>query len=207
MPTIIRNGLYFDGTGAKGRKADVIIENGKIAAIHGKAPSIEGAKEIDATGKWVTPGFIDIHTHYDAEIEVMPGLEESVRHGTTTVVMGNCSISAALGKDEDIVDLFCRVENMPAQVLTEWIKDKITWNNLAEYYEHLESLAIGPNVASFVGHSNIRIAAMGVERSFKVSKASKAEQTKMNNYLEEAMEAGYLGMSIDMLPFHRWGGD
>ncbi len=206
MPTIIRNGLYFDGTGAKGRKADVIIENGKIAAIHGKAPSIEGAKEIDATGKWVTPGFIDIHTHYDAEIEVMPGLEESVRHGTTTVVMGNCSISAALGKDEDIVDLFCRVENMPAQVLTEWIKDKITWNNLAEYYEHLESLAIGPNVASFVGHSNIRIAAMGVERSFKVSKASKAEQTKMNNYLEEAMEAGYLGMSIDMLPFHRWGG-
>jgi len=206
MTTIIRNGLFFDGTGAKGKKADVVIQNGKVAAVHDQAPKIEGAKEIDATGKWVTPGFIDIHTHYDAEIEVMPGLEESLRHGTTTVVMGNCSISAALGKDEDIVDLFCRVENMPAQVLTEWIKDKITWKSLAGYYEHLDSLPMGPNVASFIGHSNIRIAAMGVERSFKSPNATKAEQNKMNNYLTEAMEAGYLGLSIDMLPFHRWGG-
>jgi len=206
MTTIIRNGLFFDGTGTKGKKADVILQGGKVTAVHDKAPNIEGAKEIDASGKWVTPGFIDIHTHYDAEIEVMPGLEESLRHGTTTVVMGNCSISAAIGKDEDIVDLFCRVENMPAQVLTEWIKDKITWKNLGEYYEHLDSLAMGPNVASFVGHSNIRIASMGVERSFKQPKASEAEKKKMDNYLEEAMEAGYLGMSIDMLPFHRWGG-
>ena len=206
MTTIIRNGLFFDGTGAKGQQKDLIIKAGKVEAIQDKAPTIEGATEIDATGKWVTPGFVDIHTHYDAEIEVMPGLEESLRHGTTTVVMGNCSISAALGKDEDIVDLFCRVENMPAQVLTEWIKDKITWNNLSEYYEHLETLAIGPNVASFVGHSNLRIAAMGVERSFKEPNASESEKEKMDNYLREAMEAGYLGMSIDMLPFHRWGG-
>lgn len=204
--TIIRNGLFFDGSGNKGKKVDLVIQNGKVSAVHDKAPTIEGAKEIDATGKWVTPGFIDIHTHYDAEIEVMPGLEESLRHGTTTVVMGNCSISAALGKDEDIVDLFCRVENMPAQVLTEWIKDRITWKNLGEYYEHLESLPMGPNVASFVGHSNIRIAAMGVERSFKAPLANEREKKKMDNYLQEAMEAGYLGMSIDMLPFHRWGG-
>ncbi len=204
--TIIRNGLFFDGTDQKGKKADLVIQGGKVAAVHDRAPFVEGAQEIDATGKWVTPGFIDIHTHYDAEIEVLPGLEESLRHGTTTVVMGNCSISAAMGKDEDIVDLFCRVENMPAQVLTEWIKDKITWKNLVEYYEHLESLPMGPNVASFVGHSNIRIAAMGLERSFKIPKASEAEKVKMDNYLQEAMEAGYLGMSIDMLPFHRWGG-
>lgn len=204
--TLIKNGLFFDGSGQKGEQKDVLIENGKVAAVYDKADHVEGAKEIDASGKWVTPGFIDIHTHYDAEIEVMPGLEESLRHGTTTVVMGNCSISAALGKDEDIVDLFCRVENMPAQVLTDWIKDRISWKNLGEYYEHLDSLAMGPNVASFVGHSNIRIAAMGLERSFKEPKATKAEKKKMDNYLQEAMEAGYLGMSIDMLPFHRWGG-
>ena len=113
MTTIIRNGLFFDGTGAKGKKADIIIQNGKVAAIYDKAPTIEGAREIDATNKWVTPGFIDIHTHYDAEIEVMPGLEESLRHGTTTIVMGNCSISAALGKDEDIVDLFLDALGFP----------------------------------------------------------------------------------------------
>ena len=204
--TIIRNGTFFDGSGRKGKKADIILKDGKVDSVLDLAPPIEGAKEIDAAGKWVTPGFLDIHTHYDAEIEVMPGLEESLRHGTTTVVMGNCSISAAIGKDEDIVDLFCRVENMPAQVLTEWIKDKITWKNLAEYYEHLDSLPMGPNVASFIGHSNIRIAAMGLDRSLRTPKATKEEQASMNSYLSEAMEAGYLGMSIDMLPFHRWGG-
>ena len=204
--TIVRNGLYFDGTGAKGIKADVVIKRGKVVAIHEQAPIIEGAKEIDAQGKWVTPGFIDIHTHYDAEIEVMPGLEESLRHGTTTVVMGNCSISTALGKDKDIVDLFCRVENIPAQVLSQWIIDKISWNSLTEYYDHLDGLAIGPNVASFIGHSNIRLATMGVERSFTAKKATKSELSAMKKHLNEAMEAGYLGMSIDMLPFHRWGG-
>lgn len=204
--TVIRNGLFFDGNDKKAEQKDLLIKDGKVEAIYDKAPTLEHAKEINATNKWVTPGFVDIHTHYDAEIEVMPGLEESIRHGTTTVVMGNCSISAALGKDEDIVDLFCRVENIPAQVLTEWIKDKITWKSLAEYYEHLESLALGPNVASFIGHSNIRIASMGLDRSFTSRDTTKEESNKMDRYLTEAMEAGYLGMSIDMLPFHRWGG-
>ena len=206
MITVIRNGTYYDGTGAQGVKKDVVIKEGRVDGIYESAPTIDGAKEIDARGRWVTPGFLDIHTHYDAEIEVMPGLEESIRHGTTTVVMGNCSISAALGRDEDIVDLFCRVENIPAQVLTDWIKDRITWKSLAEYYEHLQSVPMGPNVASFVGHSNIRIAAMGVDRSFKVRQATQEENSKMDNFLQEAIEAGYLGMSIDMLPFHRWGG-
>ena len=206
MITVIKNGLLFDGSNEKAQKKDLVIKNGKVDTITEVAPKIENANVIDASNKWVTPGFVDIHTHYDAEVEVMPGLEESIRHGTTTVVMGNCSISAALGKDEDIVDLFCRVENIPAQVLTEWIKDKITWKNLAEYYEHLESLPLGPNVASFIGHSNIRIASMGLDRSFKERNATKDEYKKMDRYLTEAMEAGYLGMSIDMLPFHRWGG-
>ncbi|MFN8237017.1 MAG: hypothetical protein U0T77_02515, partial [Chitinophagales bacterium] len=76
--TIIRNGLYFDGTGAKGQQKDVVIKDHKIDAVLDKAPSIEGAKEIDATGHWITPGLLDIHAHYDAELEVMPALEESV---------------------------------------------------------------------------------------------------------------------------------
>src|SRR5690606_29177469 len=98
----IRNGLVFDGTGAAPRRADVAIRDGRVTEI---TSTLEGSglREIDATGKWVTPGFLDIHTHYDAEIEAMPGLEESVRHGVTTCVMGNCSLSLALGGEQDLL--------------------------------------------------------------------------------------------------------
>lgn len=204
--TIIRNGIYFDGTGAKGVKRDIVIKNNKIDAVLEQAPSIEGAKEIEADGHWVCPGFIDIHAHYDAEVEVLPSLDESVRHGVTTVIIGNCSLSAALGKDTEIVDLFARVENIPAKVLGKWIIGNVKWNNVREYYEHLDSLPIGPNVASFIGHSNIRISTMGLDRAFMNPQANNDELAKMEGIVKESMEAGYLGMSVDMLPFHRWAG-
>ncbi|MCB9034080.1 MAG: amidohydrolase family protein [Chitinophagales bacterium] len=204
--TIIRNGLYFDGLGNSPQKKDVVIKNNIIDAVVDTAPTIDGAKEIDATGHWITPGFIDLHAHYDAEIEVMPSLDESLRHGVTTVIIGNCSLSAALGKDEDIVDLFARVENIPAKVLSDWIIGNVKWKNVREYYEHVDTLPLGCNVASFIGHSNIRIEAMGIERSFMEKNATKAEIDRMKGILNEAMQAGYLGMSVDMLPFHRWEG-
>ncbi|MCO5249081.1 MAG: amidohydrolase family protein [Chitinophagales bacterium] len=204
--TIIRNGLYFDGLGNKGLKKDVVIQDGLIQDVLDNAPTIKGAKEIDATNKWVTPGFIDIHTHYDAELEVMPALDESLRHGVTTVIIGNCSLSAAIGKDEDIVDLFCRVENMPAKVLGEWLIGNIKWNSPKEYYGHLETVPVGPNIASFIGHSNVRIAAMGLKRSFTEKKATTEEIQKMQEIVDDAMQAGFLGVSVDMLPFHRWAG-
>ena len=204
--TIIKNGIYYDGLGNPGVKKDVIIKDNLIDAVVDRAPAIEGAKEIDASGKWVCPGFVDIHTHYDAELEVMPALEESVRHGVTTVIMGNCSLSAAIGKDKDIVDLFCRVENMPAKALSDWLIGNIKWSNPRDYYEHLDTVPMGPNVASFIGHSNLRIEAMGVERSFTAKKASKEEIARMQAVTEEAMQAGFLGLSVDMLPFHRWAG-
>jgi len=204
--TIIRNGIYYDGLGNKGVQKDVVIRGNVIDAVLDKAPSVEGAKEIDATGKWVCPGFLDIHAHYDAELEVLPALDESVRHGVTTVVIGNCSLSAAIGKDRDIVDLFCRVENIPAKVLSDWIIGNISWKTPREYYEHLDTLPAGPNIASFIGHSNIRIEAMGLDRSFTEKHATKQEIAKMQGIVEEAVQAGYLGMSVDMLPFHRWAG-
>lgn len=204
--TIIRNGLYFDGLGNKGVQKDIVIKNNIIDAIADKAPAIDGAKEVDATGNWVMPGFLDIHAHYDAEIEVMPALEESVRHGVTTVIIGNCSLSAALGKDTEIVDLFARVENIPAKVLSHWMLGNIKWNTVTEYYQHLETLPIGPNVATFLGHSNLRMHVMGLDRSFMQKDATEEELKKMEAIVEEAMNAGYLGISIDMLPFHRWAG-
>ncbi|MFN8284257.1 MAG: amidohydrolase family protein [Chitinophagales bacterium] len=204
--TIIRNGIYFDGLGNIGVQKDIIIKDNKIDAVLDKAPAIENAKEIDATNQWVMPGLLDIHAHYDAELEVLPGLEESVRHGVTTVVIGNCSLSAALGKDTEIVDLFARVENIPAKVLSKWMLGNMKWNNVREYYEHLDTVPIGPNIASFIGHSNIRMAVMGLDRSFMQKKASEEELQQMEKIVEEAMDAGYLGISIDMLPFHRWAG-
>ena len=204
--TIIRNGIYFDGLGNKGIKKDVIIKDNKIEAVVDKAPNIENAKEIDATDKWIMPGLLDIHAHYDAELEVLPALEESVRHGVTTVIIGNCSLSAALGKEEEIVDLFARVENIPAKVLSQWMIGNIKWKNVREYYEHLDTVPVGPNVASFLGHSNLRMHVMGLDRSFTQKNASEDELKKMETIVEEALDAGYLGVSIDMLPFHRWAG-
>jgi N-acyl-D-aspartate/D-glutamate deacylase len=196
----------FDGLGNAPKVADVGIKDGKVVTV---APNLPGqsAREIEAQGHWVMPGMLDIHTHYDAEIEVMPGLEESVRHGVTTIVMGNCSLSTALGSEEQLLDLFCRVENLPRDVLSGWLKDKITWRNLQEYYDHLETLPVGPNVASFLGHSNVRFHVMGLERSLKEHRPSADEVKKMQHHVHEAMDAGYLGLSIDMLPWHRMDGE
>ena len=123
---VIRNGLFFDGSGGKPTRADVAIDGGKVRTSASRLPAT-GRREIDASGCWVMPGMLDIHTHYDAEIEAMPGLDESVRHGVTTVVMGNCSLSTAVGEKKDILDLFCRVESLPRDVLSKWFGDELSW--------------------------------------------------------------------------------
>ena len=202
---VIRGGQVFDGAGSPRVVADVAISDGKVQAVGPRLPQT-GRQEVDAQGCWVMPGMLDIHTHYDAEIEAMPGLEESVRHGVTTVVMGNCSLSAALGTQKDILDLFCRVESLPRNVLTKWLGDELPWNGVREYYDHLEKLPVGPNVASFLGHSNVRSHVMGMERSLKESKATPDEVRTMQKLVDDALAEGYLGLSIDMLPWHRLDG-
>ena len=203
---VIRNGQFFDGANSPVTTADVAIADGKVKAVGPQLP-LTGRREIDARGQWVMPGMLDIHTHYDAEVEAMPGLEESVRHGVTTVVMGNCSLSAALGESKDILDLFCRVESLPRDVLSRWLGDSLPWNGVREYYQHLDQLPVGPNVASLLGHSNVRAHVMGMERSLQVSKAEPQEVRQMQKLVEEAIDEGYLGLSIDMLPWHRLDGE
>ncbi|MDG1034064.1 MAG: amidohydrolase family protein, partial [Luminiphilus sp.] len=150
------------------------------------------------------------HTHLDLEVEVAPSLDEVVRHGTTTVVVGNCSLGTCFGPQETegqepIVDCFTRVENIPKAVLRKCAK-AMTWDNPKDYLTHFEGLNLGPNIAAFVPHSMLRIEVMGLDAS--ISRApTELELKKMEQILEGAMQLGYLGLSTDGLPFHYLSND
>ncbi|MGB5265028.1 MAG: amidohydrolase family protein [Polyangiales bacterium] len=206
---IIKNGRFFDGKGSPATTKNLQVSNGRVVKISDEdIPAPAGAKVIDAEGKWVVPGFIDIHTHYDAEVEAMPSLHESLRHGVTTVFMGSCSLSAAVGDPVDIADMFTRVEAIPYEHLLPLMKEGKTWETHAEYVDHLNSLPLGPNVASFVGYSAVRAQAMGLERALNAkAKPTEAELEKMEEVIEEGYEAGFLGLSLNGLYWDKMGGD
>jgi N-acyl-D-aspartate/D-glutamate deacylase len=205
----IENGLFFDGRGGEPQVRNLGIQNGRVVQISEAPIAHEQARTvIDATNRWVMPGFVDFHTHYDAEIEVSPSLSESVRHGVTTIFMGSCSLGASLGNPEDISDIFCRVEGVPRDILLPMLQERKCWESLGEYFEHLGQLPLGPNVASFVGHSNLRMHVMGFDRSVQPSiKPSKAELQRMVELLEEGLDLGYLGLSIQTLPWDKLDGE
>ena len=201
---ILRNGTVYDGTGAPPHPADIAVRDGRICAIGPSLPH-KATRDIDVRGCWVTPGAIDIHTHYDAEVEGHPELDESLRHGVTSVIFGNCSLSAALGDAEDIADMFARVENLPRDVLMSWFRNK-DWHTPAEYYAHLDTLPLGINIASFLGHSNLRLAVLGKQRCLAPTPLSWGDKSALRTLLHEALDAGFLGLSVDMLQWHRWKG-
>ena len=201
---IIRGGLVIDGTGGAPRVEDVAIKAGRVAA---RGPELGGdaRRVIAADGRWVMPGLLDIHTHFDLEVELDPILPEALRHGTTTVLMSNCSLGVVYGSqrrngEDPIVDCFARVENMPKSVLRK-VADKATWSSSAEYYAHLDTLALAVNVAPMIPHSMLRAEVMGLKDSVSRD-PSEAELARMTALLEQAMEEGYLGFSTDALPFH-----
>lgn len=151
---VVTGGTVFDGTGAPGRRADVGIRDGMIAAISASPLHISpGTRVIEAQGRWVTPGFVDTHTHYDVEMLVSPGLLESVRHGVTTILVGNCSISGVYSGTVDVADLFSRVEALPRDAVLAALEAEKTWSDPAGWRRAVEQLPLGPNVASFLGHS------------------------------------------------------
>lgn len=205
----IRGGRVVDGSGAPGRDQDVLIESGTVRALLSPGhPVPPGTEEIDARDCWVTPGFIDLHTHYDAEIEVAPGLAESVRHGVTTVAMGSCGVSMAVGEVEDLADLYCRVEGIPRPLVLPLLEAVKDWDGPAAYADHLDGLALGPNVCLLLGHSTIRAEAMGLGRSVAAGvRPTAAEMGRMRARLEEALDAGYLGLSVNKLSFDKVDGD
>ncbi|MGA8329202.1 MAG: amidohydrolase family protein [Mycobacterium sp.] len=191
---VIRGGTVFDGTGAAPRTADVGIRDGKVVAIGPGLP--DGARTIDAGGRWVMPGLIDVHTHYDAEVLLSPGLGESARHGTTSIVLGNCSLSTVFSDADDCADMFARVEALPWQIVHDAIKEAKTWSGPAEYVKAVDSLPLGVNIAAFIGHSDIRAAVLGLGRSVDADyRPTRAEIGQMRQMLSDALDAGFVGLS------------
>lgn len=204
----IGRGTIYDGQGGEGFIGDVLLANGKIEAVSATPlPRNKAYQYIDASGLWVTPGFIDIHTHYDGEVEIAPELSESVRHGVTTILMGSCGISMVMGDPEELSDMFTRVEGMPSHYIKEILKEKKDWDGPAAYLEHLNELPLGPNIGMFLGHSTLRAYVMGLAASLSSgNQPSAAELDQMSAILNEALDEGYLGLSINLLEFDKMDG-
>jgi N-acyl-D-aspartate/D-glutamate deacylase len=194
---IVRNGLWFDGTGNPPQTRTLGIRDGIVAAVSaGPLDETACPDVIDAAGKWIVPGFIDVHTHYDAEVLLDPGLRESVRHGVTTVLLGNCSLSTVYADSADAADLFSRVEAVPREFVLGALEAKKTWSTAAEYVRALDDLPLGPNVSSLLGHSDLRTSVLGLGRATDGDvRPTTAELDRMAALLDAALEAGLLGMS------------
>ena len=210
MRILIKNGLFYSGD--KNDKASIkhllINEEGIIEKISSDPILEQDCHIIDASGKWITPGFIDCHTHYDAEVIASPGLKESARHGITTVILGSCSVSAIYNNPEETSDCFTRVETIPREVMLPLMEREKKWNNVKEWKEYIESKPLGINVASFIGHSDLRIRAMGMARSVQDHiAASKQECKLMEDLLNEALDEGFVGLSTMDNPWDKMDGD
>ncbi|MFV8164205.1 N-acyl-D-amino-acid deacylase family protein [Mycobacterium sp. 134] len=207
--TILRNGRWFDGTGAPSAVRNIGVRDGHVVAISPEPlDETDCPQVIDATGKWVLPGMLDIHTHYDVEVLNGPSLSESLRHGVTTAMLGSCSLSTVHVGGVDAGDLFGRVEAIPRDQVIAAVDDNKTWTDCDGYVAALESLPLGPNLAAFIGHSDMRTAVMGLDRATrKDERPTAAEQARMEQMLKEALDAGFVGMSSQQLLFDKIDGD
>ena len=199
--SIIRNGTIIDGTGDDRFVADIAIKDGKIAKI-GQITET-ATNEIDAKGKLVTPGWVDIHTHYDGQATWDPLLAPSSWHGVTTVVMGNCGVGFAPVKPEDrnfLIELMEGVEDIPGAALSEGIDWQ--WESFPEYLDTLEAIPRAIDVATQVPHGAIRAYVMG-ERCNTDYAPTEAEVNEMAALVREGVEAGALGFSSSKTLLHK----
>jgi N-acyl-D-aspartate/D-glutamate deacylase len=196
---LVRNGHVVDGTGQAGLRADVAVSDGKIVAVE---PDISDSatRVIDAEGRIVAPGFIDIHTHFDAQVLWDPPLTSTVRHGITSVVAGNCGFTVSPvnpGDGDFIIQMLARVEGMPADALREGLNWE--WESFGEYVDRLRS-RVGVNYLAQIGHSTLRRYVMG-DAAFERA-ATEEEVATMRTLLSEAVAAGARGFSTSTSPTH-----
>ncbi|POX86343.1 N-acyl-D-amino-acid deacylase family protein [Mycobacterium kansasii] len=194
---LISRGLVFDGSGAAGVVRDIAIADGVVINVSAQQLNPGSFDEvIDAAGKWVMPGFLETHSHYDAEIVTAPGLPESVRHGVTTVVTGNCSLSMVTVDADDSADLFARVEAIPHSGIKAILQESKTWTTPREYRRWLQQQPLGPNVAAMLGHSDLRVGVLGLEAATnKHFQPSDSQIAAMERILDDALDEGFLGLS------------
>ena len=195
---VIRNGLVIDGTGAPGRIVDVAVKDGRIVGVGEVSES--GISEIDAQGLAVAPGFVDVHTHFDAQVFWDTTLSPSPLHGVTTVISGNCGFTIAPLEPEHgdyMMQMLARVEGMPLTSLQQGVP--WNWRTFGEYLDAIDG-SLMPNAGFLVGHSALRRTVMG-ERSVGEF-ASDDELQAMKDLLAESIEAGGLGFSSSWAKTH-----
>ncbi|MEE8580582.1 MAG: amidohydrolase family protein [Myxococcota bacterium] len=198
---VIRGGKLVDGSGAPARSGDIAIDKGCIAAVD--RVESRGRREIDAAGLLVTPGWVDIHTHYDGQATWDPYLTPSSWHGVTTVVMGNCGVGFAPAKPERhdwLISLMEGVEDIPGTALAEGIS--WDWESFPEYLDALERMPRALDIGTQVPHGAVRAYVMG-ERGAKNEKASPEDIEKMAQIVREGVKAGALGFSTSRTLLHR----
>jgi N-acyl-D-aspartate/D-glutamate deacylase len=198
---IVRGGTIADGKGGALYEGDVAVTNGKISAV-GKV-SGKGAEEIDAKGKLVTPGFVDIHTHYDGQATWDTRLAPSSWHGVTTVVMGNCGVGFApvhQGDHARLIELMEGVEDIPGVALHEGLK--WNWESFGDYLDALEQVPHDIDVCAQFAHGALRVYVMG-ERGAAIEPANEDDIAKMRHLTKEAMQAGALGFTTSRTILHK----
>ncbi len=205
---LIKNGKVVDGTGADARIADVAMKDGKVVEVGGNLGGNEtsqniAAETIDAEGKLVTPGFVDIHTHYDGQATWDTALDPSASHGVTTIVMGNCGVGFAPvkpGKEEWLIQLMEGVEDIPGSALSEGMNWE--WESFPEYLDALDKREYAIDIGTQVAHGAVRGYVME-ERGAKNEPATPEDIAQMADIVAEAAEAGALGVSTSRTLGHK----
>lgn len=198
---IVRNGRIVDGTGTEPFDADIAISGGRIVEV-GKFTG-HGREEIDAQGLVVTPGFVDIHTHYDGQVTWTDRLVPSSSHGVTTVVMGNCGVGFAPcrpDQHEMLIGLMEGVEDIPHPGLVDGLP--WTWETFPQYLDFLATRQYDMDICAYVPHAPVRVYVMG-QRGADREPATPADMLKMACIVREAVEAGAMGFSTSRTFFHR----